>query len=197
MTIRFSLLCGLASAIAHRRFGQQTEALQPLWEDMSLGSDLRFGPLSPNTVHLCVDMQTLFAERTDWHVPWLERVLPTVIRLAEARRERSVFTRFVPPERPEEAVGAWRRYYEHWRNMTGEQLNPRLIELVPPLAALALPELVIDKVHYSPFEEEAFLRKLGQLKPDALVISGGETDVCVLTLWTHSMPAIGWFSPMM
>jgi hypothetical protein len=28
-------------------------------------------------------MQTLFAERTDWHVPWLERVLPAVMRLAE------------------------------------------------------------------------------------------------------------------
>jgi nicotinamidase-related amidase len=147
---------------------------------MLMASALRFGPLGQRTVHLCIDMQTLFAERTDWHVPWLERVLATVIRLVEARRERSIFTRFVPPERPEEAVGAWRRYYEHWRNMTGEQLDPRLIELVPPLAALALPELVINKAHYSPFEEEAFLRKLGQLKPDALVISGGETDVCVL-----------------
>jgi nicotinamidase-related amidase len=141
---------------------------------------LHFGPLGPSTVHLCVDMQTLFAERTDWHVPWLERVLPAVVRLAEARRERSVFTRFVPPDRPEDAVGAWRRYYEHWRNMTGEQLNPRLIELVPPLADLALADLVIDKAHYSPFKAEAFLRTLGRLKPGALVISGGETDVCVL-----------------
>jgi len=50
--------------------------------------------------------QTLFAERTDWHVPWLERVLPTGTRLSEARRERTVFTRFVPPERPEDAAGA-------------------------------------------------------------------------------------------
>ena len=145
-----------------------------------MASALRFGPLGPRAVHLCVDMQTLFAERTDWHVPWLERVLPAVARLAEARRSQTVFTRFVPPERPEEAAGAWRRYYEHWRNMTGDRLNPRLIELVPPLAALALPELVIDKAHYSPFQEEVFLRKLGQLNPDALVISGGETDVCVL-----------------
>jgi len=32
-------------------------------------------------------MQTLFAERTDWHVPWLERVLPMVTRLSEARRD--------------------------------------------------------------------------------------------------------------
>ena len=107
-----------------------------------MASALRFGPLGPRAVHLCVDMQTLFAERTDWHVPWLERVLPAVIRLAEARRGQTVFTRFVPPERPEEAAGAWRRYYEHWRNMTGDRINPRLIELVPPLAALAPPPRV-------------------------------------------------------
>jgi nicotinamidase-related amidase len=147
---------------------------------MSMASELRFGPLGPRAVHLCVDMQTLFAERTGWHVPWLERVLPAVTRLAEARRGQTVFTRFVPPERPEEAVGAWRRYYEHWRNMTGERLNPRLIELVPPLVVLAPPAIVIDKTHYSPFKEAAFLRTLGRLKADALVISGGETDVCVL-----------------
>ena len=96
-----------------------------------MASALRFGPLGPSAVHLCIDMQTLFAERTDWHVPWLERVLPTVIRLAEARRE-PLFTRFVPPERPEDAAGAWRRYYAHWRDMTGERLDPRLIQLVPP-----------------------------------------------------------------
>ena len=145
-----------------------------------MASALRFGALGPRAVHLCVDMQTLFAERTDWHVPWLERVLPAVARLAEARRGQTVFTRFVPPERPEEAAGAWRRYYEQWRNMTGDRLNPRLIELVPPLVALAPPAIVVDKAHYSPFKEAAFLRTLGRLKADALVISGGETDVCVL-----------------
>src|ERR1700748_1678826 len=98
-----------------------------------MASALRFGPLGPGTVHLCIDMQTLFAERTDWHVPWLERVLPAVAGLAEARCERTVFTRFVPPARPEDTMGAWRRYYERWRDMTGERLNPRMIELVPPL----------------------------------------------------------------
>ena len=46
-----------------------------------MASALRFDPLGPRTVHLCIDMQTLFAERTDWHVPWLERVLPAVVRL--------------------------------------------------------------------------------------------------------------------
>ena len=62
-----------------------------------MASALRFGPLGPRAVHLCTDMQTLFAERTDWHVPWLERVLPAVMRLAEARRGRTVFTRLCRP----------------------------------------------------------------------------------------------------
>jgi len=145
-----------------------------------MASALRFGPLGPGTVHLCIDMQTLFAERTDWHVPWLERVLPAVAGLAEARRDRTVFTRFVPPDRPEDTTGAWRRYYERWRDMTGERLNPRMIELVPPLAKFTPPAVVIDKRHYSPFKEPSFLRTIGQLKTDALVITGGETDVCVL-----------------
>jgi nicotinamidase-related amidase len=127
-----------------------------------------------------VDIQTLFVERADWHVPWLECVLPAVTRLAEARRERTLFTPFVPPERPEDAAGAWRRYYARWRHMTGERLDPRLIQLVPPLAVLVPPAIVIDKAHYSPFEEQAFCRLFAQLEADALIISGGETDVCVL-----------------
>lgn len=152
----------------------------------------RFGPPGPRAVHLCVDMQTLFAERTDWHVPWLERVLPAVTRLAEAHPERTVFTRFVPPERPEDAAGAWRRYYAHWRHMTGERLDPRLIQLVPTLAALVPPATVIDKAHYSPFKEQAFLRFLARLGADAMILSGGETDLCVLAaVMEPSTPATG------
>ena len=148
--------------------------------DTGRASALRFGLLSAGTVHLCIDMQTLFAERTDWHVPWFERVLPAVAGLTEARRARTVFTRFVPPERPEEALGAWRRYYGHWRKMTGAQLDHQLIELAPPLAALSPPAYVIDRSHYSPFAEPTFRKTLNRLGADTLVMTGGETDVCVL-----------------
>jgi nicotinamidase-related amidase len=86
----------------------------------------------------------------------------------------------VPPERPEDAAGAWRRYYEYWRHMTGERLDPGLIQLVPSLATLVPPATVIDKAHYSPFKEQTFLRILGRLGADTLIVSGGETDVCVL-----------------
>jgi nicotinamidase-related amidase len=150
---------------------------------------LQFGSLGAGAVHLCIDMQTLFAERTDWHVPWLERVLPAVMRLAEASPERTVFTRFVPPQRPEEARGMWRRYYAHWHEMTGERIDPHLIQLVPPLSALAPPAIVIDKAFYSPFKEPALHATLRRLKADALILTGGETDVCVLAA---VMDAVDW-----
>ena len=48
------------------------------------GSDtLRFGQLTDRTAHLCIDMQNLFAERTPWHTPWMTRVLPVVLRIAD------------------------------------------------------------------------------------------------------------------
>jgi len=141
---------------------------------------LPFGRLGAGTLHLCIDMQTLFAERTDWHLPWLERVLPAVLRIARAHPDDTVFTRFVPPEKPDQMPGAWRRYYERWRHMTQDRLDPCLIELVPPLAELVPPALVVNKRHYSPFAEAelpALLRKRGV---STLVITGAETDVCVL-----------------
>jgi nicotinamidase-related amidase len=141
---------------------------------------LPYGPLTECTAHLCIDMQTLFAERTDWHLPWLERVLPVVVRIARAQPKRTVFTRFVPPEKPEDMTGTWRRYYEHWRKMTRKELDPALIELVPALARLVPPATVIDKRHYSPFTEPHLLKLLRERNVDAIVITGAETDVCVL-----------------
>lgn len=141
---------------------------------------LPYGPLTSRTAHLCVDMQTLFAERTDWHLPWLKRVLPIVERIARAHAPQTIFTRFVPPARPEEMQGTWRRYYERWRQMTRERLDPALIELVPPLAELVPPATVVDKRHYSPFTEPNLPRLLGERGIDSLVITGAETDVCVL-----------------
>jgi len=49
--------------------------------------------------------------------------------------------------------------------MTGDRLDPRLIQLVPQLASLVPPGIVIDKAHYSPFKEPTFFRVLGRLNP--------------------------------
>ncbi|WP_249120444.1 cysteine hydrolase family protein [Plastoroseomonas hellenica] len=141
---------------------------------------LRYGPLAASCAHLCVDMQNLFAQETEWHTPWMERVLPVVERIAQARPERTVFTRFIPAERPDDATGTWRRYYERWRNMTLDALPAGLVALVPSLLRLVPPATVIDKRVYSPWIDPALDRVLRGRGIDSLIITGAETDVCVL-----------------
>ena len=141
---------------------------------------LRFGPLGRNTVHLCVDMQNLFAEETPWHTPWMQRVLPVVVRIAEFRPERTIFTRFIPPRRPEDLPGSWQRFYRRWAELTLDRIDRRWLELVPPLQRLAPPAAVLDKRGYSPFAEPGLAPLLQERRAEALVITGAETDVCVL-----------------
>jgi nicotinamidase-related amidase len=141
---------------------------------------LPHGPLSPHTAHLCVDMQNLFTKGSPWETPWMERVLPVVTRLARHRPERTVFTRFIPPARPADRPGRWRAYFERWRELTREEVDPQLLELVPPLAALVPPATVLDKPFYSPFHESGLDGLLQAREVDTLIITGTETDVCVL-----------------
>jgi len=75
-----------------------------------MGDALLPFPLTERGVHLCVDMQRMFAEPTEWHTPWMERVLPKVIAVVEVDPARTIFTRFIPPRSPDDISGAWRRY---------------------------------------------------------------------------------------
>lgn len=141
---------------------------------------LPFGPLGPRTAHVCVDMQNMFLEQTSWHVPWVARILPAVLAIARRKTEETIFTRFLPPQAARSMPGTWRRYYERWREFTGEQVEPRLLELVPPLAALVPPARVVDKPVYSAFSGVRLDRLLHDRGVDSLVVTGAETDVCVL-----------------
>jgi nicotinamidase-related amidase len=147
---------------------------------MALFSPLPHGPIGDRTMHLCIDMQNLFAEDTPWNTPWMKRVLPVVAELAERHPERTVFTRFIPARHPDELPGSWRRFYRRWADLTLERIDPWLLELVEPLRRLAPPATVIDKRLYSPFSEPALPQLLQHGHIDTLVISGAETDVCVL-----------------
>jgi len=139
---------------------------------------IRFGRIPAGAVHLCVDMQRLFAEDTDWRTPWMDRVAPNAARLCAHRPERTVFTRFIPAQRPGEGAGTWGRYYRRWASMTLEALGPDRVELIPELAEFAPPARVFDKHVYSPWVEEGLDALLEGV--DTLIVSGGETDVCVL-----------------
>jgi nicotinamidase-related amidase len=141
---------------------------------------LHFGPLGPNWVHLCVDMQRMFAEETEWHAPWMERVLPQVVRLVEMGPERTVFTRFIPAKSADDVGGTWRRYYQRWSTMTRDRLDPGLIDLIPELARFAPPARVLDKPIYSPWLGSRLHADLLASGVDTVVISGAETEVCVM-----------------
>jgi nicotinamidase-related amidase len=137
-------------------------------------------PLTEKTVHLCVDMQRLFSAEGPWPTPWMERVLPVVRELAERFPERTVFTRFITPNRASDMPGMWQCYYTQWREATRECLEPRLLELLPPLARLSPPATVIDKSRYSAFAGSQLLAHLQARKADGIIITGSETDVCIL-----------------
>lgn len=136
--------------------------------------------LDRNWAHICVDMQLLFAEETDWHAPWLKRVLPTIEALAQMSASQTIFTRFIPPETLESARGAWRGYYERWPSMVRQHLSSDLLELVPSLSRLVPPARILDKHIYSPWFSGKLHRALQARNIASLVVSGGETDVCVL-----------------
>jgi nicotinamidase-related amidase len=60
---------------------------------------------SETTIHLCIDMQRLFSAEGPWPMPWMERVLPKVVKLVEHAPEHTVFSRFLTPQSPEEMPG--------------------------------------------------------------------------------------------
>jgi nicotinamidase-related amidase len=142
--------------------------------------DLRFGPLDERCAHLCVDMQRMFAEPTPWQVKWLPGILPRICRIAALRPERTFFTRFITAPRPGMAQGTWKRYYERWASMTIEQLGTEMLDLVPELRVFAPPAEIIDKPVYSPWMATDLHARMQDRGIDTLVITGGETEVCVL-----------------
>lgn len=130
--------------------------------------------------HLCVDMQRMFAEDTPWCVPWMERVREPIAILSAAKPAQTIFTRFVPPVQASDASGTWQEYYKKWPMMTREVLGDEKVDILPELRALVPPALVFDKPIYSPWLDGRLHSFLRQQEVTTLVISGGETDVCVM-----------------
>jgi nicotinamidase-related amidase len=137
-------------------------------------------PLTEKTVHLCIDMQVIFSADGIWPTPWMERVLPVVTEMAGRFPERTVFTRFITPENPADMPGMWQAYYRRWERATRKMIDPALLDLMPLLKRFVPPAVVINKTRYSAFAEPHLFAHLKERQADGLIVTGSETDVCVL-----------------
>jgi nicotinamidase-related amidase len=133
-----------------------------------------------DAVHLSIDMQNIFAPGGVWETPWMERVLPLIVEIAGRHRARTVFTRFITPLHPEHRPGRWRRYFSRWQCATRAKLPSSELDLVPALQRFVPPARILDKPAYSAFAESALASFLSEKGVSTLVITGAETDVCVL-----------------
>jgi nicotinamidase-related amidase len=134
-----------------------------------------------NAVHLCIDMQNIFARGGIWETPWMEGVLPAIVDITARFTARTVFTRFITPLDAEDRPGRWRRYFTKWKCATRSELPAEQLELIPALRRFAPPATVIDKPAYSAFAESALASFLQNKHVSTVIVTGAETDVCVLS----------------
>ena len=73
--------------------------------------------------------------------------------------------------------------------MTVEHLGSEMVELVPDLAKFTPPARIFDKHVYSPWTGTDLHRLLRGDGIDTVIITGGETDVCVLSTM---LGAVDW-----
>jgi nicotinamidase-related amidase len=140
-----------------------------------------------DAVHLAIDMQNIFARGGIWETPWMERVLPTIVGITARYTARTVFTRFITPLHADDRPGRWRRYFGKWECATRARLPSSQLELVPALRRFIPPARVIDKPAYSAFTDSALTSFLANKGINTLVITGSETDVCVLATVLHAV----------
>ncbi|TCK28992.1 nicotinamidase-related amidase [Ancylobacter aquaticus] len=148
--------------------------------ESGLARTISAGLASGTAFHLCLDMQRLFSPEGPWPTPWMVGVLPNIVAVAERLAERTVFTRFIPAADPEAEIGTWRQYYQRWSHLTLERLDPAEIALVEDLACFAPPARTVDKRRFSAFSAPALAAILNRHSVDTLIVTGAETDMCVL-----------------
>src|SRR5258708_26569578 len=131
-------------------------------------------------VHLSIDMQNIFAPGGVWETPWMERVLPMIVEITARHAARTVFTRFITPVHADDRPGRWRRYFQKWHRATRAQLPASELDLVPALHRFAPPPEIIDQPADSGFYQSPLASFLSEMGIGTLVVTGAETDVCVL-----------------
>lgn len=140
----------------------------------------RLRSLGPKTLHVVVDMQRVFAEATDWRVPAIAEVIRPILALVRAHPRETVFTRFMTPSSIENATGDWQRFYARWQSVVRDRMDAAMFDLIEPFAGFVPPAEVCDKTTFSAFASADFVASLAKRGTQTLILSGVETEVCVL-----------------
>ncbi len=141
---------------------------------------LKFGPVGSHAVHLCVDMQLMFAVGTKWATSAIWDALPAVETICARFTANTIFTRFLCPTDLEQTSGQWRRFYAESPSMLCNVMDPAMLGLLPELSKFCPPAAMIDRHVFSAFASPKLRSHLLDRATDTLVITGIETDVCVL-----------------
>ena len=147
---------------------------------LSQMTELPFGPFGASVLHICIDMQRLFLEPGPWYGEACLGVIEPQKRLINHAPMRSLFTRFITANTADDATGSWQRYYRQWHSVTQDEAGSEILELHPEILPLARPENIFDKLTHDAFNSESFCQRIKDEAPSALILTGIETDVCVL-----------------
>ncbi len=132
-----------------------------------------------NCLHPCVDMQRLFGAGSPWAVPWLGVSCRRSRSLCGAHTRRTVFTRFIPADQRRGPAQRVHGYYQRWADVTLENIGVDAVRLVPTLERWC-PSSGGRQARLLALGEGNLDGLLAGSRVDTVVVSGGETDVCVL-----------------
>ena len=144
-----------------------------------------FGSIPPTALHIVVDMQELFRSHPEWGTQALTGIVPPILRLLAAKPDNAWFSRFIPAQRADQADGTWQRFYRRWHSVTLDQLEPGQIDVIHELRPWA--KRAVDKSGFSALGN-AELHKAAHAAGQ-VILSGVETDVCVLATAFDAMEA--------
>ena len=106
--------------------------------------------------------------------------MPPILALVRAHPRETVFTRFMTPSSIENATGDWQRFYARWQSVVRDRMDAAMFDLMEPFAGFVPPAEVCDKTTFSAFASADFVASLARRGTQTLILSGVETEVCVL-----------------
>lgn len=127
-----------------------------------------------------MDLQRIFYDETHWRVAAIDDIKGAIDHIVSLEPSKSIFTLFTTPPNPEDAYRAWQDYYRKWNSMTASKCATSSHVLIDEFEHYCPPARRFLKQTYSPWVSGELHQILVKEGVEYLIITGVETDVCVL-----------------